>query len=185
MQRAVRLDPNNPARDTNLGVAYRFARDYSQAALSFRTALELDPTSISLHINLAIAEAALGDHAEALRQLNLAETLAGEIGLNAFRTAQMALTYSQAGSSEDAQRLFDELQDKARGEPIGEAIWARANMAIGDYEQALQHLESAVRERVPTDASTLADLAANAGNDPYLDADPRFQELLGGLWDEE
>ena len=56
-------------------------------------------------------------------------------------------------------------------------------MAIGDYEQALQHLEMALQERVPTDVGTLADLAANAGNDPYLEADPRFQELLGGLWE--
>ena len=184
MHEAVKLDPKNPSRQLNLGVAYRYARDYRPAAASIRRSLELDPASVATHINLAAAEAALGNSAEAIRQLSLAEALSVRIRPNVFRLAQMALTYSLADSSDDAERLFNELMDRAQEEPIGEAIWTRAYMAVGDYEQALLHLESSVRDRVPTDVSTLADLAANAGNDPSLDADPRFQQLLSGLWDD-
>ncbi|MCZ6761163.1 MAG: tetratricopeptide repeat protein, partial [Gemmatimonadetes bacterium] len=184
MQRAVELDPNNPNRLLNLGVAYRYARDYGSAAATFRRGLELAPAVITLHINLARAEVALGNSSEALRQLSLIETLFGEDRPNTLRLTQMAVTYSQAGRSDQAMRLFNELEERALEEPVGEASWVRANIAIGDYEQALQYLESAIRERVPTDVGTLAELAANAIGDPALETDPRFQELFSRLWDD-
>ena len=182
MERVVELDPNNPTRQQNLGVAYRYAGDYERAAAVFRTGLELQPTSVTLHVNLAIAEVGRGDHSEALRQLNLAEVLSGEEGPNTFRLAQMARVYSQAGRQDDAMRMFNVLEQKAQEAPVGEATWASAYAAIGDHERALEHLETAVRDRVPTDSGTLGQLAANVFVDPVLETDPRYRELLSGLW---
>ncbi len=182
MERVVELDPNNPSRQQNLGVAYRYAGDYERAAAAFRTGLELQPTSVTLHVNLAIAEVGRGDHPEALRQLNLAEVLSGEAGPNTFRLAQMARVYSQAGRQDDAMRMFNALEQRAQGAPVGEATWASAYAAIGDHERALEHLETAVRDRVPTDSGTLGQLAANVFVDPVSETDPRYRELLRGLW---
>ncbi len=167
----------------NLGVAYRFAGNYVQAAASLRRALELNSRGVGSLVNLAAAEAALGNSAEAISQLSLVEALMSSTDPDAFRLAQMALIYARADSGDDAERLFNELMERAEDEPIGEAIWTQAYMAIGEYEQALLHLESAVRDRVPTDVTTLVDLAANSYDDAYLDADPHFQALLSGLWD--
>ena len=183
MQRAVELDPNYFGNYLALGVAYRFARDYGPAVASLRRGLELEPTSAIAHMNLAVTETALGNFPEALKQLNVAEVLWEQNGPNTFRLAQMAFTYSQAGRPDEAVRLFNELEERARKERVGEATWARAYMAIGDYERGLQHLEAAVRERVPTDVRTLVGLSANSAGDPILDTDPRFQKLLSGLWE--
>jgi tetratricopeptide (TPR) repeat protein len=184
MQRAVALDPKNPNRLQNLGVAQRYARNYQAAAEASRAGLELSPTEITLHINLARAEVGLGNYAEALSVLGVVEALSVDTRPNSLRLSQMAVTYSQAGRSDEAMRIFNELEERAQEAPIGEAIWARANIAIGDYDQALQHLEAAIRDRVPTDVGTLAELAANVTNDPVLETDPRYRELLGGIWDD-
>ena len=183
MQRAVELDPNYSGNYLALGVAYRFARDYGPAVANLRRGLELEPTSAIAHMNLAVTETAVGNFPEALRQLNVAEVLWEQNGPNTFRLAQMAFTYSQAGRPDEAVRLFNELEERALEERVGEATWARAYMAIGDYERGLQHLEAAVRERVPTDVRTLVGLSANSAGDPILDTDPRFQKLLSGLWE--
>ena len=126
----------------------------------------------------------LGNYAEALSVLGVVEALSVDTRPNSLRLSQMAVTYSQAGRSDEAMRIFNELEERAQEAPIGEAIWARANIAIGDYDQALQHLEAAIRDRVPTDVGTLAELAANVTNDPVLETDPRYRELLGGIWDD-
>jgi TolB-like protein/Tfp pilus assembly protein PilF len=184
MERVVELDPNNPIRLQNLGVAYRYAGDYERAVTAFERGLELEPTSVSLHTNLAIAQLGRGDHPEAIRQLNLAEVLSGDERPDIFRLTQMARTYGQAGRQDEAMRLFEELTQKAQEVPVGEATWASAYAAIGNHEKALEHLETAVRERVPSDAAVLGQLAANVFGDTMLETDPRYRELLSGLWDD-
>ena len=96
----------------------------------------------------------------------------------------MALAYSQAGRSDEVQRLLSELETRARsGEFIGDAQWARAYIAIGNYELALERLESAVADRLSADVLTLTAIAANPWNDPELD-NAEFRALLDNLWDD-
>ena len=99
------------------------------------------------------------------------------------RFAQLAAAYSQMGRDEDARRMFLKFEESAAENPVGDAWWARAYIGIGDYEQALQRLETAVEERGLTDLAPLSVLVANPWGNPELDA-LEFRALLDGLWDE-
>ncbi len=165
-RRSVELDPNHEDRRNQLAFAYRFAKDHAAAASAFRTAIEFSPTDVAAHINLASAEAALGNLSEAIRGLQLVE----QFDLRAYRLPQMALVYKQARRPEEAARLFSEFEQKADDDSVDEGAWVRAYIAVGDYEQALQRLESAFDNRTLIDVATLTELATNL---------ERFHEFLG------
>ena len=180
LQRAVELDPNNFIRYNQLGIAYTRTRAYDAAAIALGTAVELSPTNVGSLTNLALTEVARGNYDDAVRRIEIVERLNPGTG----RFAQMALAYSQMGRDEDARRMFLKFEESAAENPVGDAWWARAYLAVGDYEQALQRLETAVEERELTDLASLSSLAANPWGDPILD-EPDFQELLSGLWDDK
>ncbi len=183
-RRSADLDPNSSTRHYHLGISYRFARNYDASVAAFRRDLELNSTHLPGLLALALSEAARGNQAEAMRTINLAESLTEEIELSAFRLSQLAVAYAQLGRRDDVLRLFHELEGMEAQEPAGDALWARVYLALGDAEQALQRLESAVRTPVPTDVATLADMAVNSLGNPILDR-PEFRELLDGLWDSD
>ena len=176
-RRAVELDPNSPFHRAQLAHAYRLAKSYDAAASAYRNALELSPISGTSHINLAFVEVARGNHGEAISELRLAEQLEP----NVWRLPQIALAYKQAERPDDAMRLFSEFGRQAIEDPVDEAAWIRAYIAVGDYDQALERLEAAVDDRAILDVSTLTEFAANPWNDPVLN-EPEFRELLDGLW---
>ena len=96
----------------------------------------------------------------------------------------MALAYSLAGHPEDAARLFAKFEERAIREGIGNGWWAYAYVAVGNYENALQRIESAFKERVTVDQTPLFLLASNTWGDPELNR-PEFRELLDNLWIDE
>ena len=96
----------------------------------------------------------------------------------------MARAYALAGRPEDARRLFAQFEERALAEGVGDAWWANAYIAVGDYEQALQRIESAVNNRISADQAALANLAANPWGDSELEK-PEFRSLLDNLWDDE
>jgi len=180
LQRAVELDPNNWIRYNQLGIAYTRTQDYDAAAIALGAAVELSPSNVGSLTNLALTEIARGNYDDAVRRIEIVELLNPGTG----RFAQMALAFSQMGRDEDAERLFAEFEKSAAENPVGDAWWAIAYMGIGDYAQALQRLETAVEKRGLTDLAPLSGLAANTWGDPELDQ-PRFRELLDGLWYDE
>ena len=139
------------------------------------------PVNVGNAIGVGIVEASRGNTTEALRRLQVAEQLVGE---NSFRLAQLARAYSLMGRSEDAMRMFVKLEEVAEKTLVGDAIWAAGYIAIGDFDQALQRIQSAVRDRVPTDFVTLTGVAANSFSIPELER-PEFRELLDTLWIED
>ena len=98
-----------------------------------------------------------------------------------FRLSQVVHAYGQMGRREDALRMFSVFEESATQNAVGDAVWARSYIGIGDYEQALQRLESAVSNRVLTDFAVLTAFASNPWNDPVLN-EPEFRELLDNLW---
>jgi tetratricopeptide (TPR) repeat protein len=175
------LDPNNGFLHYQLGLSYSAGGHYKEADDIFRQGSELDPAFPPYHLQIGRIAARLGNGSEALRQLRLAETLWEGIELNAFRVGQLAIAYSEAGSTQDVLRMWNALQDLAKDQPVGHAVWARAFLATGDSEQALIHVAAAVTERASTDLPTLSELAENPWGNPILD-EPEFRELLNGLW---
>lgn len=157
---------------------YRTGIDYEQAAAIFREFVEEYPDAAPYHSHLAFAEIGLGDEAEALRQLQLAEELFGS-RLNSYRGATIALAYAKLGRNDDVARLFGRLQQM---ESVSQAAWAAVYVALGDYDQALQHLETAITEPESISGATnvLYFLADNPFQDPELES-ARFQALFDRL----
>ena len=165
---------------SQVAITFRYFGDWDAAATAFRDALNRDPARLGTNAQLGYVEASRGNAAEAVRLLQLAERLGQP---TVYRLAQMAHAYALAGRPDDAMRIFVEFEDRATEEGVGEAWWANAYIAVGDYGQALQRIESAVNERVSVDQTALTILAENAWADPELDK-PEFRALLDGLWDD-
>ena len=136
------------------------------------------PNSAGARQQLAYTELARGNRGEALRHFQVAEQLFGDAPAD-WRLAQLASGYAQLGRQNDAQRLFDAL---TRVGDASQASLALGNIAIGDYEQALQHLQAAVStpQAVPGAVNTLSQIRANPSGDPALGG-PVFQDVLAGL----
>ncbi len=179
--RAHELDPNNWSLYYQLGLSYNAGGYYDLADGIFRELSDADPGTGVLHMQIGRVAIHLGNMDEALRELDLAQTLWEGFQLNAFRIGQLILAYSQAGSTDDAVALFRRLQELANDEVVGDAIWARAYLAIGENSRALEHLQLAVSDRVSTDVPTLSELASNPWGNSALE-EPEFRELLDGLW---
>lgn len=180
-EQAVELDPNNAVLYYHLGITYRQAHRYDDAARSFGTALVSNPTYFPLYLQLGSTEISRGNRAEAVRHLRVGEELMPE-GAPASRLAQFAFVYSQLDRREDVVRLFDEIREKAEDNPVSDAVWAMAYIALGNYKQALERLETAMNDPA-RDIVRLAGIRADIHGDPELDR-PEFREVLGRLWDD-
>jgi len=184
LRRAVELDPNNTYPLGELSQAYDYYGDRDAAADLTQELLSLEPEQLGnmgYNVVTARSEAIHGNTAEALARLKAAEDLGTD---RVYRFAQMALVYSILGHADEAARLFAEFEERAIQEGIGNGWWAYAYVAVGDYENALQRIESAFDERVTVDQTPLFSLASNMWRDPELDT-PRFRELLDNLWIDE
>ena len=157
--------------------AFRFSGDYAAAITATQNALELAFGSGDL-VLIALSEIGLGNYEDAAQSLQISE----QLELTTFRLSQIALAYSLMGRRDDAVRVFDRFEESTRERPVGDAVWARAYLAIGDFEQVRERLESALANRVATDLPTLTEFSSNTWNVPEL-AEPEFQELFSGLWD--
>jgi len=181
--RAVELDPFNIQAIIQLAVTYRFARDNEAAAQLYRRQQTLFPLAANGYSSLGVVEATRGNYEEAVRNLRRAEELFGENITQVFRYAHLAQGYALAGEHQDAERVVSALTERAQETSIGEAVWALAYIALGDYDQALTRLRAAMA--APSSASyvTLLEIKANPWADPVLD-EPRFRDVLSGLWPE-
>ena len=176
-RRAVELAPNDAFPRIQLALTYRYAGDWDAVATANWDLAE--SRGFADYEGLAMAEAVRGNIDEALRALRLGEQ--SEEVRPPYVLSQAAHGYALAGRPEEANRLFAEIVQAAEDQPIGEAIWARAYIAVGNYDEALRHAELAVANRVPTDFAALVELAANPWDDSEL-ASPKFRMLLDGLW---
>jgi tetratricopeptide (TPR) repeat protein len=180
-ERLIQLEPTTANFHTQLAIAYRYARQYEAAVAAVKRGIALNPAAGGPHVHLAYAEAALGQREEAVSELQLAEQLfAGNFG-QIFRVSQMAMAYSLVGRREDAQRMFDLLGDLDRQSPVGEAVWAQAHLALGQYDEAYEQLVAAMAHPSQANYTTLIEIKANPWSLPELDA-PRFREVFRGFW---
>ena len=162
-----------------LGITfYRTGTNYEAAAAIFRRLLEEFPGTPAYRMHLAFSEMGLGNQIDALSNLQMAEELFGD-HLNSHRGSVLALGYAQLGRRQDVMRIFDRLQAM---QTVSQAAWSAAYIALGDHEQALELLETAITspESIAGATNVLYFLADNLFDDPVLES-PRFQELFGRL----
>ena len=173
-------DPNSLGSLNQLAQSLRRSKNFEAAADAYTDALNRGRTGVGIYAGAATVEALLGNHAEAVRLLQIAE----QLGQTGIRLAQMAHVYALAGQPDDAMRLFAKFEQEVDENPVSDAVWIRALIAVGDYGQAHQRLESAVQNRTLTDVLALTAIEANPWNDPELNK-PEFRELVSDLWNDE
>ncbi len=178
LERLAELDPG--ASRNQLGLAYRYTGSYEAAGAAVRHNIELSPTNADLHTDLALINILQGNRDDAIGHLQTAQQLVvmGGSSSGARSIAQLAEAYALLDRRQGVERLFNQFQDKAREELIGNVFWARAYVALGDYEQAFQRLEAAIND--PVGERQWGTIKANEFSDPILD-EPRFVELRNQL----
>ena len=173
--RAVALDPNGVPPIRSLIEANLIAGRFNSAADAARRYIELRPAEEYAYFTLAEVEGILGDPDEALRSLEIAEQIGS--GRGPGHLARAAEIYSRLGRTDDAMRLFSELESLSPS-PSQAAI---ANLAVGNVDESLRLFREASQNELPLPGRLIIVLAKiNAWNDPILDQ-PEFLQVRNAL----
>lgn len=180
---AIALNPLAALDHWALGLFHAYSHDGIAAAEAFRRAVTIEPINPVYPVWLAHAEGMLGNHAEALVELQRAEQLplAHE---SSITIANLAYAYARNGAAEDAERLVALLTERAPDHYHQAGNWALAYLAVGDAARARESLETVITKiaaQVP-DAGflTLRLIRANIYSDPVLE-EPVFRALRAQL----
>jgi tetratricopeptide (TPR) repeat protein len=178
-ERAVAVEPMSGFANTHLALMLLNAGRTAQAIAQLGKAIELDPQFILAHWLLGCAHTSESRYPAALSELEQAVELSHRL---AWMVAALAVGYGEAGRTEEARRLLEELRARARTEYVRALHLAGVCAALGDTEEAFAWLERACEERdvaLPLvrvggclPATTLMALPVP------LRSDPRYRALL-------
>lgn len=169
-KRGVELDPTSLVINTELGLAYYFARQYDQVITQLRKTLELDPTFSYASYTLATAYAQKGAYQEELAELNRARPISAEW---AYIINELGYLHAALGRRSEALAIVEQLNERRAREYIDPVLIAYVHAALGDRDQAFAWLETAFEER----SGLICWIEIEPKFDP-LRADPRFADLL-------
>ncbi len=142
---AQELDPLSALTNDNLcGVLY-YSGDYDQSVIQCRKTLEIDPMSHQAHRHLGQAYTQKKQYAEAISELKKAIELSHG---SSEAIAELGYVFGVSGSKHDAQQILQQLAHPVDGQ-ISRYRLAVVYMGLGEYDKALESLESAVKERSP------------------------------------
>jgi DNA-binding winged helix-turn-helix (wHTH) protein/TolB-like protein/Tfp pilus assembly protein PilF len=162
-RREVEIDPVSDYGSKDLAVALIWSRQYAEAIVQAKKALELRPDFGPAHSVLASAYFYSNQFDEAYQQF----VMAGDRISPAYvRAAQ--------GDLAPARKLLEDLK-KAQRNDLAIAM-ASLYTIVGDKDQALDALELAYNEKIPS----LMFLAVSPTFEP-LHGDPRFNSLVARL----
>ncbi len=166
-----KLDPLSVAINTDRAYVLYYSGRTEDALKSVRMALEMDPKNPLAHFWLVRIFTSQGKYADAEAELQTTGNL------RTWTTPQMAaagLVYGRRGKRKEAEAILQEFADrKKQGKYVSGYGIASVDLALGDKERALAHLEDGYRERT----HWLVWLKRDPRWDP-LRADPRFRDLV-------
>ncbi|MCI0329890.1 MAG: protein kinase [candidate division Zixibacteria bacterium] len=169
MEKARNLDPISLPIQTDMGLAYYFARQYDRAIEQYKRALDLDPNFTRAYISLSSALALSGRYEEALAEVQKAIERTGDRS----RAAYLGRVYARMGERKKALEAIEEVKEIAKGRLVSPHSIALVYAALGEKDLAFEWLNKSWEEGY-VELYTLK-------VDPWLDSlrdDPRFQELL-------
>ena len=182
-RRGIELSPFEAGTHWYLGMSLSYAEDYDEAVAAFERAIDLAPAAPLFHTWLAYAEIGRGGSEAAMQELRLTEQLLGS-NRAVIYVLDMLYAYGRLGRTEDAQRLFEEIQSVARNQDIGAGGWAQAYLAMGDQQKALEQLregtERARNKVLDPGFFQLMNIRMNATADPVLEQ-PEFAAVRAAL----
>jgi tetratricopeptide (TPR) repeat protein len=160
MRRARELDPLSLVMNSNVGRMYYWTGHFDDAIRELRSTLELDPNYVWAHVYLGLALTEKGEHAEALRHLEISSKLfGGGPGVG------HGYLYARMGRRAEAEKVLAAL----RGNPVMETqnlfFIAGIHAALGNRDKAFAALDRAFEQH----SFFLV----------FLDVNPAFQDLRG------
>jgi TolB-like protein/Tfp pilus assembly protein PilF len=170
-KRAKSIDPLSALYARNVGWAYFNGRNYEQAIVYCRQALDLDPDFDFAHALNGWALIQQRRYDELLRQYadisNLDERNPGLV-------PPLVHAYAALGRKADADRVVDQLLQRSKSRYVDPAEIALSYLGLGDHDRAFEWLETAVQQR---SAWWPNYLDVSPVFDP-IRADPRFADLV-------
>jgi TolB-like protein/Tfp pilus assembly protein PilF len=167
VQRAVELDPLNPALECDLADVYRFARRYDEAMPHYRRALDLDPNFWLAQFLMGAAYLNQGKFPEALASLERARRINDDPQV----LGGLGQAYAFLGDRAKARQFLAELAERAKRQYVSPGNFAMILIALKDYDAAFGWMEKAAEER-----DFYATILADPDYDP-IRSDPRFAAL--------
>lgn len=180
---ALAHDPNAPGAYLVLGVSQHYAGDYDAADANLREAIEQVPAFTLSRAWLAYNNIVRGNVETALESLRLTEEFLGDDRELAF-LPELAYAYARIGQSDDAQRIFAEMQALENPDALGAGGWAMAWLAVGEEARALEQLEiiaaRAAQHEPDPGYNAAMNLRMNFLEDPRLEQ-PAFADVLSRI----
>ncbi len=170
IKRAHELDPLSLGIQANVGMISYFGRQYDQAIKQLQETLELDQKFFVPHWGLGLAYEQKGMYEEAIAHFQQAVSLSGG-STNVI--ASLGHAYAVGGHEIEAQKIIEELKDRAKRGYVSSYQIALVYIGLGHKDQAIEWLENAYQER-----STLLGYLKMDPRFDSLRSDPRFAELV-------
>jgi TolB-like protein/Tfp pilus assembly protein PilF len=170
MHRAQELNPLSAGIVRNVGLAFYWARQYDQAIMHFRKALEMDPNVRTAYSGLVHSSMQLGLFAEALAAC---QQMVERWGRDPWTLGDLGYAAGASGQHSQARQALAELHAQAQRGYVRPLSFAWIAIGLDETEQAFSWLEQAYAERDPY--LTLLNV------DPVYDrvrADHRFTALV-------
>jgi serine/threonine-protein kinase len=153
-----RLDPLNPARNSNVATVLYYDRRYDEAQQEVSKVLARDPNAPYARFGLSRMLSALGRNDEALTWIRTAAHLN-----EPFVTAELARQLLVLGRNDEARPLLKALEVDYHSGRLAPDYLAFVRLAQGDPESAIALIEEAVRQ--------------HSGTVIWIHVDPRFDAL--------
>jgi len=141
---ALRNDPLSGYLHAILAFAETVAGRHADAIARGRRAIELDPNSYLAHWSLMEALAHAGRYDDAVAAATTTLAISGRHG---WGLCSLAYVYGASGRTEEARRILDEAEERAKREYTQPCMLATAATFAGDLEKALAYIERAESER--------------------------------------
>jgi len=152
-----------------IAAAYFESQQYDQGIAYYRKAIDAQPDSFRMRMDLAGYYLDNGHYPEAIAEFQQILKL---FGPNVYPMARLGYTYARSGKTIEAERILQELAKEGKG---GWSSYASAEICatLGHKEEALQWLQKAYNERS-------AQMVHLAGDPAFasLRNNPQFQDLV-------
>jgi len=173
IERAKQLDPVSPRPYLSASAVYYIARDFERALEESRRALEFEPRLPPAFYFAGMSQLSLGHFDDAIASLEAAVRLGHG---HAAGVAGTAVAYARAGRAEEAQKILEEMKERATRAEISPYYFAEVYLALGDPDKALSYLRRSYELRIPD----MIGIAVDPLFEPLHDR-PGFQQLVRDL----
>ena len=173
MARARELDPLSPIVNAETAWVLALLRRGDEALAHIDELVRADPSFAHAHVIRGLVLQSIGDHRSAIAAHRTALEIGGHY---AFSFSALIYAHAAAGERDEALRLLQSLEERARREHVPAFAFALAHTGLGELEQAFVWLERGVADR--------DELLAENFLDPLFDplrGDARYESVLERL----